>query len=144
MLTRITDLYIMPEVPKLLLSRPSPERLAAGIAVWNKEFDVIEGLLGELFVEPTSYDPPAAGPFICGKKMTLGDVSLAGCLAFVLIFMPRVNYDPFQGRPRFQAWWEAMNKDHDYQVVRRVVEESVASTRARLKKEMQKEKASKL
>jgi len=134
MLTRINDLYIMPEAFFLMFTKPTPERVVSGLALLDKEFNVIEGLLGEELADPNSYDPPAAGPFICGKKITLGDVALATSLFATLIFLPRFNkYDPFKGRPRLQTWWSAILQDHDLQAVKKEVETGLEIARQRLK-----------
>lgn len=119
---------------QVLYVRAEPSRLAQGISRFDKHFDIIEKLLAEVFPAENPYDLPSAGPFICGKKISLGDVALATSLVLALDFFPKVKYEVFKGRERLSAWWEAMNKDREFVEIRREMVENLKAVRERNRK----------
>ena len=57
------------------------------------------------------------GPYFCGERPTLGDVSLAIHLIIPLMLFPRIKYDPFKGRDKLNAWFEKMKLDPDFKAI---------------------------
>jgi len=145
MLTRINDLYLQPEYFQTLFkgekAKADPARLKLSLEVCNKQFDAIETLLAEVFVEPNSYNLPSAGPFICGKKVTLGDAALGTSLVLALKYFPIFEYDPFVNRPRLLAWWEALLKDQEFLVIKKEMEDALVERLARVAKQQALKKA---
>jgi len=79
------------------------------------------------------------GPFFCGPRPTLGDAALGASLILALAFFPKIKYDPFAGREKLKAWWEALMKDRDFQRVHKETRDALEEVR-----QSQKPSASKL
>ncbi|MDW9583237.1 hypothetical protein GOB17_26960 [Sinorhizobium meliloti] len=102
LIARLVDLYLYPPVPQIfgaMHSEGQEERIKTLAADVSKGLDLLEHYLG-------------GGEYCVGDQLSIADAALAPPLLFISGPIGNMlNGDPFQGRPKLQAVWKALQED---------------------------------
>lgn len=103
-LATLADLYVMPWLVALFQQFPpnpqDPAVIAKALAEIEVGADRVEAFMGP-------------GPFACGAELTLADCSLVPVFFFAVRIPPALGgRNPLDGRPKLQAWWNAV-REHE-------------------------------
>jgi len=98
--TRLLDVYITPVQGCMYRKMDSAEQRAKEVQQIAFQLDAIEGVI-------------TGQPFICGADITAADGALFPTMVFLVHMLPKYFgwSSVFEGRPKLEAWWEAVQKD---------------------------------
>jgi glutathione S-transferase len=119
-LAELCDAYVVPPLVALFDQFPPNQKDPAVIARCLGEIEVgldrIEAFMGK-------------GPYALADQLTLADCSMAPAFFFVVRLVPALGgKPPLEGRPKLQAWWNAVREDAS---VKKVMDEMRAALAAR-------------
>ncbi len=110
-LSRLADLYVLP------LFDPLADQLDPS----TRNEAALSDLVNELFNRLDQLETLLRGaPFAVGKELSLADCALAPAFFFITRFAPTLGQDPFEGRPKLDAWWREIQR---HPAVSRVLDE---------------------
>ncbi len=110
-LSRLADLYVLP------LFDPLADQLDPS----TRNETALNDLVNELFNRLDQLEILLRGaPFAVGEELSLADCTLVPAFFFITRFAPPLGRDPFDGRPKLDAWWRAIQR---HPAVSRVLDE---------------------